>query len=198
MRGQGLTFVFATTSTHPGEFTYQIDWENDGVFEQTITGGVSLAVNHVFTAAGTRTVAARVIDSSSLASGVQTHGIAIAVYELQADPFHPGQQVLVVGGSTATDVIQIKLKNNTGLIDVKVIETELNLQHRFVAPATVPRIIVYAQAGDDTVTVDKDLSVSAWLHGGLGDDILKGGMALTCFSVKMGMICYLGMKAATC
>jgi Ca2+-binding RTX toxin-like protein len=36
-------------------------------------------------------------------------------------------------------------------------------------------VIVYAQAGDDDVTVAGNVGLTAWLYGGTGNDRLKGG-----------------------
>jgi len=48
---------------------------------------------------------------------------------------------------------------------------------RFAAAlsGTPSRVVVYAQAGDDDVTVAASIARPAWLYGGAGDDRLRGG-----------------------
>jgi Ca2+-binding RTX toxin-like protein len=165
----------ASGGNQTGSFTYQIDWENDGVFEQTMTGGNSISVPHVYTSDGSHTLAARVTDGSNVSSSVVTFGIAIAVYEIQSDPLFPGQRVLVVGGSTLADVIQIEAGADPNFVDVRINEADNNIRYRFLAEGNVTRLVVFAQAGDDQVTMEKGLLLSGWFHGGLGADKLKGG-----------------------
>ncbi|HEV3447989.1 MAG TPA: LamG-like jellyroll fold domain-containing protein [Gemmataceae bacterium] len=43
-------------------FTYELDWDGDGITDQTVTGPSGTAVNHAFTAAGSYTVRVRAED----------------------------------------------------------------------------------------------------------------------------------------
>src|SRR6185295_10468238 len=50
---------------------------------------------------------------------------------------------------------------------------DLKVRGTFALP--IDRISVEGLAGNDTITVDPDITIPAWLFGAAGDDRLKGG-----------------------
>jgi uncharacterized delta-60 repeat protein/CSLREA domain-containing protein len=61
--GQALTFTLnptdptdPTPSDQAGTFTYAIDWDGDGTFDQTVTGPAGMTVTHTFATAGSDSV----------------------------------------------------------------------------------------------------------------------------------------------
>jgi Ca2+-binding RTX toxin-like protein len=74
-----------------------------------------------------------------------------------------------VGGTNGNDHILFTSGNASGEIRVTLNGV---LQGTFTPTG---RLIAYAQAGDDDVTVSGGINHSAWVYGGQGNDRLKGG-----------------------
>jgi len=87
---------------------------------------------------------------------------------LQASPIEPGKRDLVAGGTPEGDTIQFSLAGS-GNVDVNI----NGVSQGTFAPSG--RLVAYGMAGDDEIQVAGDLSRSAWLDGGPGDDRLNGG-----------------------
>jgi Ca2+-binding RTX toxin-like protein len=83
------------------------------------------------------------------------------------DPGDPSQTALLIGGTTASDAIQI-----TSVADSAQVVVNGASLGTF---SSTSRIIVRAGAGDDDVQVAGSVAVSAWLYGETGHDRLKGG-----------------------
>jgi Ca2+-binding RTX toxin-like protein len=77
--------------------------------------------------------------------------------------------MLVVGGTTSDDEIEIEWDNDDSHFEVEINDHDLGNY------AASGRIVVYALAGDDKVELAGNITQSAWLYGGRGDDHLKGG-----------------------
>jgi Ca2+-binding RTX toxin-like protein len=85
-----------------------------------------------------------------------------------ADPCDSGKTDLLVLGSGGNDTIQI-LKAGGSQVQVKVNNVVLGT----FAPTSA--VIVDGRDGNDTITVDSQLSIARVLYGGGGNDILTGG-----------------------
>src|SRR5262249_20957715 len=72
LKGATLTFIVNATDPSAADqaagFTFRIDWNSDGVVDQTVSGPSGLAVDHVFGAAGLTTIIVRATDKDSGAS----------------------------------------------------------------------------------------------------------------------------------
>jgi Ca2+-binding RTX toxin-like protein len=186
VRGQGRTFVLTATDPSPVDqaagFTFRIDWDGNGTIDETVVGPSGVQVERVFPKEGANTVRVTAVDKDGGVSGVATHSINVAVAAVQADALDPAKRVLVVGGSTGDDKIDIKPEKGKGKhadedeILVKINEKEMG---RFKRKETfgppIDSIIVYGQAGDDKITVDKKLNLPAQVFGDEGDDKLSAG-----------------------
>jgi Ca2+-binding RTX toxin-like protein len=84
------------------------------------------------------------------------------------DPVNPSNTALLVVGVPGNDKISFKTGKPAGSITVK-----MNKQSQTFSPTG--HIIAYGMAGDDSIKVDKKISLSAWLFGGAGDDTATGG-----------------------
>jgi hypothetical protein len=176
VRGQSRTFTLGATD--PSEvdtavgFDYIIDW-GDGTPLQT-TGatpgnGVGSTVDHVFAQAGSYTVQVTATDKDGGTSVAATHSIVISGVAIQPDECNGDQMALVVGGTTVSDSIVVSRSGSAGDVIVWLNGASLGTFH------PTGRIIVYGQTGDDNIHVDGGISLSAWLYGGDGYDVLKGG-----------------------
>jgi Ca2+-binding RTX toxin-like protein len=125
----------------------------------------ALKVSHVWTRPGKYKVTLQVRDNSrTVASSTQLINVKAA--DLQPDPSDSSRLDLVVGGTPCSDILVFTA---TG----KGIAVFLNLRCLGVFNPT-GRIIAFGQAGNDIISV-KGLSISAYLDGGTGNDILFGG-----------------------
>jgi PKD repeat protein len=167
VRGQSRTFEFTATDPSPvdqaGQFSFSIDW-GDGSSEQ-VASSDNLALDHIFTVAGDYLVTVTATDKDGSVSELATHAISVVVAEVQ-------NGVLVVGGTTGADDIQLK----KGAGDGASLEVAIN-GVTFGVFGGVTRGIVYGQAGDDNLDATGSTDVALVLYGGEGNDRLKGGAA---------------------
>jgi uncharacterized delta-60 repeat protein len=140
VRGQERTFSFSASDVSPadagGTFGYLIDW-GDGTTSTTSGPASGVQLSHTWTASGSYTVTITVTDKDG-GSGSASQPIAVNAIELQNGD-------LVVGGTTAGETITIQPANSTG--GLRVLFNGID-QGVFTPTGDV---IVYAQAGDDTV-----------------------------------------------
>ncbi|HKA06066.1 MAG TPA: PKD domain-containing protein, partial [Gemmataceae bacterium] len=174
--GQPRTFTFSATDVFPADraagFTYAIDWNGDGITDQTVPGLALITLEHTFTATGTYSVQVTATDKDGGISDPATHLITIATAELQTDPTNSGLTALFVGGTVNDDVILLTRQGpSTVLVQVNGVD-----QGAFLPTG---RIIVYGLDGNDAITVGNNLSLPALLFGGSGNDILTAGGGLS-------------------
>lgn len=203
VRGQPRSFLLSATDASGADqasgFGYSIAW-GDGSPIQTIAAtpgnGSGVALDHIFTHVGTFFVQLTAKDKDDGQATV-VHAITISAFALQADPHEPGKTALVVGGTVGNDNILVKPANLVGAITIVINGVS---QGNF---RPTGRMIVYAQAGNDSIEVrsrmirnrlvairqsamvhgdDGNDSVDVWgsiannvLAGGNGNDILLGG-----------------------
>jgi len=146
---------------------YEWDFDNDGQYDDA-TG-----MNPIFSAVGlntpeTRTFRLRVTDAGGL-TGTATTTVQVVVAALLTDPCDTTKQALFVGGTTGRDVFVVSPVGTTGTVEVRIDGVLVGTY------SPTGRLVVYAQAGDDDVTVAGSITLPAWLYGGDGDDRLKGG-----------------------
>ena len=170
VRGQQLTFTLTVTGAAPGDaIQYNIDWNGDGHVEQTVTGGATQTVQHVFTHSGQFTINLTAMDLTAGTSATASTQIRIRGADLQNDPLNLGTTMLVVGGTMHDDDIDIEPASREGSVRVRLNDDDLGT----FTPTS--RIVVFAQDGGKSIRVSGRVHVSAWLFGGSGDDYLEGG-----------------------
>jgi Ca2+-binding RTX toxin-like protein len=130
-----------------------------------------------------------------------TKTVTVRVMAIQEDPLNPGKGVLVIGGTTGDDVISVRpglfsdsylvsiFSTGSGLdltfgifqrgssgwsFDLALGDSSLGLSSSALS-LPLSGIVVYAQAGNDDVTVAGGIDLTAYLYGGAGNDDLKGG-----------------------
>jgi protocatechuate 3,4-dioxygenase beta subunit/sugar lactone lactonase YvrE len=165
---RGQTVAIGSAFTDPGSLdTQEASWDfGDGtVIPWGATAPGALATSHVYTASGVYTVTLTVRDDDGGISS-QTFQVEVVAARLQQDPLAPGQQMLVVGGTTGNDKIRV-VPSAGGQVEVFVNGASLG------AYLPTSRIVVYGQDGDDHITTAG--SLSAWLDGGSGNDVLESG-----------------------
>jgi ELWxxDGT repeat protein len=172
VRGQTLTFQLpfqdpGINDTH----TALIDWGNGtvspGRIEATDGGGHWVVhASAIYTTEGTYTISATVIDDAGSTSTISKR-ISIKAALLQPSLHNPALTDLYVGGTLGNDVI---LLNPSG---TSVAVTINGVAAGTYAPTA--GLVVFAQAGNDQVTVASTIIRPACLFGGAGADSLTGG-----------------------
>jgi Ca2+-binding RTX toxin-like protein len=167
VRGQPL--AFSSTFTDAGSAdTHTTNWAvHKGA--ALVASGSGTNFNFVPTAAGIYTVSFTVTDDDG-GVGTTSKTLTVEAVQLQDDDRTPGQIMLVIGGTTASDHIVVSRGARPGQVAVSI--NGVSLGNGF---APTSRIIVYAQAGNDNVEVAAGINLSAWLYGGDGNDRLMGG-----------------------
>lgn len=160
------TFTLAAVdfATGSNSFTYEIDWNGDGIYDQTIQGGNSINVTRTFAAGGATTFRFRATNGSGMSS----------ISELVFDPSL--KRVHFVGSNAddrvgftmlVGDVLRVELLSVGGL--------SLNIM-RFFTGISGP-ISANGGNGNDWISAQGVTSLSASLVGGEGNDTLIGGGA---------------------
>ena len=170
--GQSVSFVFSAADVAVDVFvgfTFEVDWEGDGIVDDLLTGTVA-AANHVFTASGAQAVSVVAVDKDGGRSTLATHTVTVtANAALLPDPLFPGLLMLVVSGTTGDDIIRLSTGASPG---------EVTVQMNGASEGTfqpTSRVVVHAGVGNDLVLVDPTVSLPAWLFGGDNNDALFGG-----------------------
>jgi Ca2+-binding RTX toxin-like protein len=182
VRGQSRNFTFGATDSTADQvagFTYLINWGDNSpaqTINRTANNGAGVSLNHSYAETGVYSVTLTATDQNGLASGTVTKTVTITAMALQSDLLAPGQMMLVVGGSTSDDTIRVLPDADPDYIKVRINEHDVGRQKiRGTFAASVSRIVVYGQAGNDDIRVDDDVTIPAWLYGGAGNDELRAG-----------------------
>ena len=184
--GQSQTFVFTANDPSPVDtaagFTYKIDWNNDGIVDETVTGaGTNITRNRIFNTAGSHVVSYTVTD--------QNGGVGSATHTIHVDRVTVAGGVLTWEGTGGDDgvefrnpaasVIEVQINKlggipvtsgplhivQFGVTGLNAVVAKGGAGHDHISGATLPASVQarpVGGAGNDT------------LIGGDGNDILKG------------------------
>ncbi len=178
VRGQPRLFTLEadvlTAEESLPEFTFDIDWDNDGNIDETVVGPSGLQVEHIFPKLGTFDVRVVATSNTDNSSTEVFHGIEISALALQADPNNPGVTNLAWGGTQGVDAVYF-WSNSPG--SVVVFEQMLNDSfdsHFHFFEDFNGKILAYGQDSADVIAAGF-FKGSSEFYGGNGDDVLVGG-----------------------
>ncbi|MBL8814305.1 MAG: PKD domain-containing protein, partial [Planctomycetaceae bacterium] len=190
VRGQELTWVFTATdpdaADQAGIFSWIINW-GDGSSVQSFSGPYLVSVTHTFTAESSSagySVSAKAVDAANNSSAVVTKVVQVVKWQVQADPLHAGETMLVVGGSVDKDRIRVTRHGGSNGYYKLRIDTESDRgdcdddeENEFTVRiyASFNGIIVYGQAGNDRIEIQTPITLWSILDGGAGNDRITGG-----------------------
>src|SRR5262249_51070597 len=102
---QPLTFTLGTIGDPPGTaFTHKIDWNSDGIRDQSVTGPSGTQVTHTYSTAGYTNFTVTATDPIGLSGSAHGHVNTVPVsLAIQTDPAHTSQQMLVISDSGSGD-----------------------------------------------------------------------------------------------
>jgi Ca2+-binding RTX toxin-like protein len=162
--GAIVEFTLTAVDTSPADqeaFTFRIDWNNDGTFDESATGPSGTIITHAFPTAGTHTVRVVAVDRDG-AEGPAATLTTEARYAYLSD----GD--LYVYGTTASDLLSVDRTWGGG------VRASLNGSSLGTYSPT-GQILIFAGDGNDIIRVGLTVTNAAELYGGSGNDILFGG-----------------------
>jgi ELWxxDGT repeat protein len=164
------TTITLTASDEPDDvlFDWSIDWNGDGVVDQTVTGPSGMQVTHGFQTAGLHQVKITASDHLGAISSVVTANVDVRVWAVQGDPQVSGKTNLLYGGTSGDDVLV--LFGTAGSALAYFITDFGNVQY---LTGFNGDFIAYGGAGNDQILAQYASPVI--LYGGEGDDMLAGG-----------------------
>jgi FG-GAP-like repeat/RTX calcium-binding nonapeptide repeat (4 copies) len=176
-RNQTLTFTLGASSGLPAStvFTYAIDWNGDGVVDQTVSGPTGATVDHAYAASSTyyigvtATVHIGTQDYTSNAAYKYVTVSAVSV-TIQTDSADATKKALVVEGTANAESFVLSPGTGNG-VAVSINGTSVGT---FAAPGGVAfaHLLVYGYGGNDILRLTGGLTVPAFLFGGDGNDTL--------------------------
>ncbi len=167
--GQPLSFTFIGRG-FPAGSRYNINWEDSSPAEELSAVDGTVATEHRFLSLSSQ-AGFNVIVTVFNADGVQIDQQTAMVSIRQAALANSGvQPVLYVGGSAGRDNIVVQPEGD-GHFRVLLADGSSEVFEN----SSVRRIVIYALAGDDVVTLDPALLIPAEVYGGTGNDRLFGG-----------------------
>ena len=165
-KGDVLTFTLGATDQSTADqaagFTWKIDWDGDGTFDQTVTGTSTQTVTHTFTKAGPVQVKVKAVDQDGGESDVVTKQVNIQGIDLV-------NGTLNIVGDDSDDVIKIIRDKKTGHVHLY-----MNYEDKGSFIVT-NGMNIEGGAGDDRILIWSDVGPAAKINGGDGNDTIKGG-----------------------
>ncbi|MDB5386132.1 MAG: cya 3, partial [Planctomycetaceae bacterium] len=143
-------------------FTFSIDWNGDGVVDQTVIGPSGTKVTHEFNDPGLYQVRVTATPIGSATPGITATAPVSVVRTLLLDG------VLYLGGTSQNDIITISRVSSSA---VKVLFNG----HSVGKFSPTVRIEVYGCPGNDKIRVDRSILLPVQLYGEDGIDLIKGG-----------------------
>ena len=178
LRGEILSFTLSptdpSTADQAGTFTYNIDWNGDGLDDQTVTGPAGKVVTHTFATAGDITVKIKAIDKDGGTSASVAHAVHIDSWRLQPNPSNSSLTDLLWSGTAGKDSASFEV---SGLNQITVHTTLLNgivTSTTEVFNGVTGGIIVYGQQGADLLDGSIVAGHSLELRGNGGNDTILG------------------------
>ena len=168
VRGQRRYFSGTGRDAGVGD-TLRVQWDfGDGSGTAWMPTGApgAMSPSHVYRNEGLYVATMRVRDNSGAVT-TRTRTIQIVAAQVQTDPLNPARKVLAIGGTTGSDTIQIR-----AVLDGKM---RLSINGASLGSYAANRIVVFAQEGNDEVTLDRKLATPALVRGGAGRDTISGG-----------------------
>ena len=170
----GLPRSFTVSAVDPSladtlaGFTFNVTFGDGG--SVTLLPGDPLTVGHTYAAEGTYTVTVTATDKDGGVSDPATHVIEVKAAGILPDPTDPTKTALYVGGTTGDDKIKVLPVGSTGAYEVFV----NGVSKGTFSPTG--RIIIFGQAGNDSIDVPNTVSLPVEMYGGAGDDHLSSGV----------------------
>jgi len=155
-------------------FTFNIDWDGNGVFDETVVGPSGTSVEHIFTDLGSSNVTVQASDKDGLLSNVETLPIDITRIALQADENDPSVTNIAWGGTNGFDAVFFLATGTDRYTVFAPVVGGLFVNDIDVFNNVNGSISIYGQDGIN-ILVSEFVMTPATIVGGSGDDVIVGG-----------------------
>lgn len=157
-------------------FTFNIDWNGDGIVDQTVVGPSGLMLQHTFLTPGPQIIIVTAMDKDGGISDPASTTIFVSGVFVAPDMLDPTKQDLYVVGSDGTDNITITQDTKGGPITVLIsVLNGIAVNQTYQFTNITGHVEAYGYGGNDIINA-KDLKYTAVsIDGGTGNDSLTGG-----------------------
>ncbi len=178
-RGEEVIFTLTATDASPvdqgGLFDFEIDWDGNGTFDETIVGVPSgTTVQHSFPAATpSNTLRIRSTDKDGATSDISELSVSISPHVLRDDGF--GNTDLIWGGTNLLDSVYVLGGGSSVSLFVQFEGLQFVNRLDFFGPAVTGKIILHGYGFSDVLIGEFSTHHVVEIHGGDGDDVIVGG-----------------------
>lgn len=168
-RGQPISismYVIDGTADTIAGFTYDVDWDFNGTWDETIEGGSSLVLSRAFNNIGMNIFRVRATDKDGGVSVAAVSYAQVTAHQVVAGTLH-------WYGTSGDDNVSFQVVGAS----MRMTETMLNgsAVSNTMDFSGVSKVSVYGQAGNDTLDLTALTTTGHTLWGGAGSDTLRGG-----------------------
>ena len=112
-------------------------------------------------------------DVATASAPASSSSAVISAVSYQADVLHPGYSMLVISGTNAADTITVSCGTN-GRYTVAINSSSATFNNYDSSNKPVDLIIVYGFAGNNTITINSNVSTATALFGGNDGNKITG------------------------
>ncbi|MFO0946794.1 MAG: DNRLRE domain-containing protein [Planctomycetota bacterium] len=174
--GRGVDASFTLSAVDPSSadnaagFTFDIDWDNNGIFDQTVFGLTGTVVTHAFDGLGSATIRVRATDKDGGVSMSSTWSTNVVGYEVLGGN-------LIWYGTSGADEVQFEQLDATTIRVTETLLAGVIVSNSWDVINVTGQLQAFTHAGGDAVDGSLVTTISILARGGAGDDTLRGGQA---------------------
>jgi hypothetical protein len=157
-------------------FRFEIDWDNNGIWDETVVGPSGSVVQHVFSTGGPAQVKMRATDKDGGVSDPVLRTVQVEGLFAVPDP-ETGLIDLVWSGGDGADEIILEQSGPTTVTVQTVRRNGIVVSQSRTFTNITGRVEVFTAGGNDKVTATNMTSISVFVDGGAGNDVIFGGRA---------------------
>jgi len=176
--GQPRTFSLSATDSSEADaaagFTYEIDYDGDGIIDETHLSAAGFEVTHVFDSIGTYDVAVSVTDQLG-ASQTVVLPVEVSDFALQSGEGDSPLVSLAYGGTENVDAVFFLPGGGSTVRAIRLINDSVFVEDVIDFVGVNGSIKAYGNGGVDILASFVDVPLE--FYGGAGDDLLGGGAA---------------------
>ncbi|MBY0588338.1 hypothetical protein K2X85_14270 [bacterium] len=178
--GTSVSLALSANDPSPADqaasFTYDIDWDGNGIFDQTVVMN-SGPVSYLYPDVGTYAIKFRATDRDGGVSSISSATVNIFGYMLRPNPNNPLTTDLIWSGTSGADSVQFEqtavdqISLRTLLLNNAAVNTQQTIN------GVTGRVVGWGQKGADQLDASLVSGLPTELRGGGGADTILGGAA---------------------
>lgn len=177
------SIVLTATDFLPDEvagFTWRVDWDLDGVADETFFGGSQVSLTHTFAESDSPTFQVWAEDQAGGISEMVQASVEIVSFALLPDAIDPTVTNLVYHGTPGADVVFFLPAGPGNVLIFSQIQNGAVVGQLDRVSGITGRVIAHTEGSSETagndVFVAEFLSIDVEFHGGNENDVLVGGL----------------------